>query len=318
MGKLYTLDWIDYDKLGAGAVGVGWKTSPFPGCSSAPANDNFANAIDLPGPTGTQTGTDNLRRHLGVWRTRHCDLSWRRDQHVHQHGLVQMDLPGKRRSHRQHLGLNGHDPPTPGEYDAVLGIYSGSAVNALTPLGTTPQDTGFQETMTVAVTAGTTYHIQVAGWNRPWQPTFFSIGLWSRRFARRSRPSGPTSPGAVPPSPPRVLPPAPWTGPCRLDLGALAPTFTLSPGANLQSTNAAIPPPPRTLAPAPGALHRYLLGWPSQGLYRDGHRGPALSGRCDRPRLWLDASAPDTMTLSRHHRQRVARQVGQRGQDDPR
>ena len=73
-----------------------------------PANDNFANAIDLTGvgsgqtgnaTAGTQTGTDNLQATLETGEpdtVTYPDL----DQHVHQHGLVQMDLPGKRRSHR--------------------------------------------------------------------------------------------------------------------------------------------------------------------------------------------------------------------------
>ena len=59
----------------------------------------------------------------------------------------------------------GSTNATPAEFDAVLGIYSGVALNSLTPLPGTPQDIVLEESMTVAVTAGTSYYIQVGGYN---------------------------------------------------------------------------------------------------------------------------------------------------------
>jgi hypothetical protein len=49
------------------------------------------------------------------------------------------------------------------EWDAVVGIYTGLALDGLTALPGTPQDTGLEETKTIATTAGTIYYIQAAG-----------------------------------------------------------------------------------------------------------------------------------------------------------
>ena len=119
---------------------------------AAPANDNFADAINLPGRTGTQTGTDNLDATLEanepnpgasdtVWFKWTCTTD----------GVLT-------------VGTLGSTASGGGEWDAILGIYTGASVIALTPMGTTPQDTGLAETMTVPVDAGTTYYIQLAGY----------------------------------------------------------------------------------------------------------------------------------------------------------
>jgi autotransporter-associated beta strand protein len=119
--------------------------------NAAPANDNFADAINLPGRTGTQTGTDNLDATLEanepnpgasdtVWFKWTCTTD----------GVLT-------------VGTLGSTASGGGEWDAILGIYTGASVDALTPLGTTPQDTGLAETMTLPVNAGTTYYIQLAG-----------------------------------------------------------------------------------------------------------------------------------------------------------
>jgi hypothetical protein len=47
----------------------------------------------------------------------------------------------------------------------MIGLYTGASVDALTALPGTPRDTGYEEIMTVAVLAGTTYYIQAAGYN---------------------------------------------------------------------------------------------------------------------------------------------------------
>ncbi len=123
---------------------------------AAPANDNFANAINLPGNTGTQTGTDNIDATVeggepsmagaGAFNT-----VW-----------FQWTSPADGNFTVSTLGSTN---ATPAEFDAVLGIYSGVALNSLTPLPGTPQDIVLEESMTVAVTAGTSYYIQVGGYN---------------------------------------------------------------------------------------------------------------------------------------------------------
>ncbi|MCX6874514.1 MAG: carboxypeptidase regulatory-like domain-containing protein [Verrucomicrobia bacterium] len=129
----------------------------------APANDNFAGAIDLtgaePGQTGdatagTQTGTNNIAATVEtgepdiyganntVW------FKWT----APANGNFTFRTAGS-------TALAG------GEWDSMIGIYTGTSVGALTavPGSGTPKDNGFAETMTVAVTAGTTYYIQAAG-----------------------------------------------------------------------------------------------------------------------------------------------------------
>jgi hypothetical protein len=144
----------------------------------SPVNDNFANAIALPGDNGTRTGTGNVFATLetgepdinGANNTVWFKWTCAADGSFTINTLGSSDVRG-------------------GEFDSMLGIYTGDAVDALTPLLGTPQDTGVPETMSVAVTAGTTYHIQVAGWNNT---TAANILLtWS--FVA---PSGPISVGA--------------------------------------------------------------------------------------------------------------------------
>ncbi len=113
--------------------------------NAAPTNDNFTSAIELIGATGTQTGTDTIDATLQagepdpgatntVWFKWTCTAD----------GALTVDTFGS-------------TDLLAGEWDAILGIYTGASLNALTPLGATPKDTGAQETMTVPVTAGTTY-----------------------------------------------------------------------------------------------------------------------------------------------------------------
>jgi autotransporter-associated beta strand protein len=182
--------------------------------AAAPPNDNFADAIDLPGASGTQTGTDTIDATLQagepnpgatntVWFKWTCTAD----------GALTVDTFGS-------------TDLLAGEWDAILGIYTGTSLNALTPLGTTPQDTGYAETMTVPVTAGTIYYIQLAGWNNTvagfiqlnwtlvetiYQADFLTFG-----------PGGVIDQG---------LKTIVWGVPLGANPATLAPTFTLSPGA---------------------------------------------------------------------------------------
>ena len=62
-----------------------------------PPNDNFVNAIALPGTSGIQTGTGKIR-HPGNGRTLY--------QWSDPYGLVQMDRPVQRQLYYQHRGLD--------------------------------------------------------------------------------------------------------------------------------------------------------------------------------------------------------------------
>ncbi|MEO0017461.1 MAG: hypothetical protein RLZZ522_744 [Verrucomicrobiota bacterium] len=136
---------------------------------AAPANDAIADAIALTGTevgqtgnatVGTQTGTNNVDATLEVGEpdpgTGATDTVWFNWTCPADGSLTVRTL--------------GSTDTVPAEWNAVLGIYTGSAVNGLTPLGATPQDAGFGETMTVAVTTGTTYHIQLAGYGNAVAP----------------------------------------------------------------------------------------------------------------------------------------------------
>jgi hypothetical protein len=124
-----------------------------------PSNDNFADAIALTGDSGTQTGTNNIDATLEageptclypsttntVWFKWTCTTSGNFT-----------------------LRTLGSTTPSAGEWDSVVGIYTGPSLTELTALPSTPQDNGGSETVTVAVTAGTTYYIQLAGWSGVW------------------------------------------------------------------------------------------------------------------------------------------------------
>ncbi len=128
--------------------------------AAPPANDDFVNAINLTGigPNqtgdmliGTQTGTNTTDSTLEVGEPNPgaANTVWFKWTSPVNGGLT--------------VSTAGSTSFAPSEWDAILGIYTGSAVNALIGLGTTPQDIVLEESMTVAVTAGTTYSIQLAG-----------------------------------------------------------------------------------------------------------------------------------------------------------
>ena len=185
---------------------------------AAPANDNFANAINLTGTTGTQTGTDTIGATLEVGEPNPgaSNTVW-----------FKWTCPAD-----GDFTFNTFDSTNsiPDEWDSIIGIYTGAALNALTPLGATPKDTVLGETMTVAVTAGTTYFIQLAGyadeaavniqlnWNfvaTVYEANILTFGPYDATI------------GAVVANAADIA----WTVPFGANLATLAPTFTLSPGA---------------------------------------------------------------------------------------
>jgi hypothetical protein len=119
---------------------------------AAPANNDFANAIDLPGLSGTQTGTNNIDATLEGGETSpngETNTVW-----------FTWTAPA---SGDFTYGTLGSTNLGATEWDAVIGIYTGSAVNALTTIDG-PKDTTLEESMTVPVLKGTTYYIQLAGY----------------------------------------------------------------------------------------------------------------------------------------------------------
>ncbi len=80
---------------------------------AAPANDDFANAIDLPGNSGTQTGTDNIDATLeggepGPGATNTVWFKWTCP--------ADGDFT---------YGTSGSTNGAAGEWDAIIGIYTG-------------------------------------------------------------------------------------------------------------------------------------------------------------------------------------------------
>ena len=189
---------------------------------AAPVNDDFASAILLtgagPGQTGdglsgTQTGTNNVDATLQtgepnpgaintVWFKWTCPAN----------GNLTVDTFGSTN-------------PSAAEWDAILGIFTGAAVDALTPLDGTPKDTGDKETMTVAATAGTTYYIQFAGFGNAVAANL--VVNW-KLVATNGAEILAFGPGAAIGTP--VFNAATITWPVFEGM-PLAPTFTLSPGA---------------------------------------------------------------------------------------
>ena len=118
-----------------------------------PATDNFANAIALaPAAAGTRTGSGTVSATTEVDEpnsggvTRSVWFKWTSPSDG--------DFT---------INTTGSTNPGDGEWDAVIGIYTGTALANLASLPGTPQDTGLEEVITKAVTAGTTYFIQLVG-----------------------------------------------------------------------------------------------------------------------------------------------------------
>ena len=143
--------------------------SATPSLPPSPVNDNFANAIALPGDTGTQTGTGN------------------------NYATLEADEPNSGASNtvwfkwtaaadgKLALSTLGSTNPSAGGWDAILGIYTGTTLTDMS-LGPdlycpandydnipgsygNPQDTGSYEITQFSVTADTTYYIRLAGYN---------------------------------------------------------------------------------------------------------------------------------------------------------
>jgi hypothetical protein len=119
---------------------------------SAPSNDDYANAINLPGTSGVQTGTNN------AWATLETG-----ENVIGANNTVWFKWTAP--SNGQFTYYTTGSTMVGGEWDSMIGIYTGSSVDGLTPVnGQTPMDNGGAESMTVTVTGGVTYYIQAAGY----------------------------------------------------------------------------------------------------------------------------------------------------------
>lgn len=132
--------------LGAATVGL-----------AAPVNDDFANAIDLAGGSGTQTGTGNVDATLEsgepdcVYATTDNTVWFKWT--ASQSGTLNLSTTGS-----TNIGSS--------EWDAAICVYTGRTLATLNaPL--VSQDTGLDESCSLPVTAGTTYFIQAGGYPNP-------------------------------------------------------------------------------------------------------------------------------------------------------
>jgi hypothetical protein len=118
-----------------------------------PPNDDFADAIVLPGNSGDRTGTGS---RYSTTESGEPDING-------ANGTVWFKWVAPSNGDFTY-GTLGSTAVGGGEWDAMISIHTGSSVNALTTVGG-PKDTFLEESMTVAVTGGTTYYIQAAGFD---------------------------------------------------------------------------------------------------------------------------------------------------------
>ena len=126
-----------------------------------PANDSFATALNLTGAGSGQTGDNIIGTQTGTTTAEATVEDGEPNAGGSNTVWFKWTCPAIGNFTVSTLGST---TPIPDEWDAILGIYTGATLDALTPLGTTPQDIVLQESMTLAVNAGTTYFIQLAGY----------------------------------------------------------------------------------------------------------------------------------------------------------
>lgn len=197
------------------AVGIGLGSA-----LAAPANDDFVNAITLPGISGVNTGTNNNGATLETGEPSHPDT-------VDTKGTNTVWFKWTSPSSGDFtFKTDGSANTGAGDWDSVIGIYTGASVTALTPLGATQQDTGGPESMTIPVTGGATYYIQLAGYRNE---EASNIKLtWSFKGPADIITFGP---GAAVGNLVANAAAITWNLPLGTNKATLQPTFTLSPGA---------------------------------------------------------------------------------------
>jgi hypothetical protein len=124
--------------------------------NAAPVNDNFADAINLPGNSGTLSGNTTI------------DATFEVDEPVCFYAGTVNTVWFKWTCAADGtftISTTGSQNATPLEWDAVVAAYTGSTLATLTQV--VQQDTGTDETVTFPVTAGTTYYVQMGGYPTP-------------------------------------------------------------------------------------------------------------------------------------------------------
>ena len=142
-GTTYQIAVDGYNKA-TGSVTVHWNQA------AGPANDLFANAQVVTGPTGTATGS-NVGATKETGEPNHAGNAggasiWYRWT-APSTGSVTIDTIGS-------------------SFDTLLGVYTGSAVNQLTTIASNDDCCGGRQSkVTFQATSGTTYQIAVDGYN---------------------------------------------------------------------------------------------------------------------------------------------------------
>jgi autotransporter-associated beta strand protein len=209
--------------------------------SAAPANDDFVNAIDLTGTAvgqtgnlveGDQDGTDNGSATLEVGEPSNPEHGTSNTVWFKWTSPAEGDFT---------VQTWGSTNLSFDEWDSVLGIYTGTSVDALTALGGSPQDGTVSEQMTVAVTAGTTYWIQLSGYfNDEATNIFLTWSFVAPVYPAEILSFGPR--GAIGEAFGGAGEIA-WAVPFGTNLSTLAPMFTLSPGATCDRISGEAPTP---------------------------------------------------------------------------
>jgi Ca2+-binding RTX toxin-like protein len=118
-----------------------------------PPNDNFDDAVSLE-PTGGFARANNVNGTAEIGEPSHAGIPG-----------------GKSIWYTWTAPLDGSIPHVAflagGDFDTLLGVYTGSAVNALTPIASNDDVAGFGggSSVSFATVAGTTYHIAIDGYN---------------------------------------------------------------------------------------------------------------------------------------------------------
>jgi len=136
--------------------------------ASAPVNDDFANATDLTGTGSGQTG-DATSGTLTGGTT--IDATFQTGEPVCWYGTTTNTVWFKWTSPTTGnftLKTQGSTNPDSGDWDAVVGVYTGTSLADLVlnpDLAMNPQDSGGPETVVFQATSGTTYYFQLGGDN---------------------------------------------------------------------------------------------------------------------------------------------------------
>ncbi len=126
-----------------GTLNIAWAPP-----ATAPVNDAFASASTITGPTGSINGT-TVGATLQAGEPQHAGVPV-------GHSVWYSYTPTA-------SGTLTLDTCTNTSFDSIIAIYTGTTVNALTPVGANDDNCGIQSTVTVAVTNGSTYRVAIAG-----------------------------------------------------------------------------------------------------------------------------------------------------------